>query len=116
MQSALAMALKSPMETKNDSWLAGEYKGAPTSSAGNGLIGATIHTEYGVSGKKDPCSNVIPAGANLREIMKSCYDISQEESLLQSMGRKMGININQLPKWLVSEVIKYSWCCQRQWS
>ena len=97
-------------------WL-GKQKGCLQVLRERGLIDATIHTEYGINGKKDLYGNVIP-GTNLREIMKSCYDFSHEETLLQSMGRKMGITIDRSPKChaeLAGEGIEYSWGCQKQW-
>ena len=50
--------------------------------------------------------------------MRGCYNFSHEETLLQSMGAKMGITIDRSPKChaeLAGEGIEYSWGCQKQW-
>ena len=97
-------------------WL-GKQKGCLQVLRERGLIDSTIYKSYGIDGKKNDFGNVIE-GTNLREIMRACYDFSHEETLLQSMGAKMGITIDRSPKCqaeLAGEGIEYSWGCQKQW-
>ena len=48
--------------------------------------------------------------------MANCVDFEVEESLLQSMGTKMGVIIDRMPKChceLAGEGMEYSWGCAK---
>jgi hypothetical protein len=48
--------------------------------------------------------------------MSNCFDFEEEESLLQSIGRKMGVLIDGTPKChckMAGERIEYSWGCAK---
>ena len=48
--------------------------------------------------------------------MSNCEDFEEEESLLQAMGREMGITVDRTPKChceLAGEGIEYAWGCSK---
>ena len=52
----------------------------------------------------------------LKYLLGNCTDFEEEESLLQAMGRKLGVTVNQTPKChceLAGEGIEYSWGCTK---
>jgi hypothetical protein len=52
----------------------------------------------------------------LKSLMASCFDFEKEETLLQSMGREMGVLVDRTPKCnceLAEEGIEYSWGCAK---
>jgi hypothetical protein len=55
---------------------------------------------------------------SLKSLLGSCVDFDEEETMLQSMGRKMGALINRTPKChpeLAGEGIEYSWGCAKNY-
>ena len=62
-----------------------------------GHIDETHLKQYTVNGKKD-AYGVIDLSTSLKNIVASCTDFAEEESLLQSMGRRMGVAIDRTPK------------------
>ena len=51
-------------------------------------------------------------------MLGSCKDFEEEESLLQSMGRKMGVLVDRTPKCdceLAGEGIEYAWGCSKNY-
>ena len=76
-----------------------------------GFIDETKLKDYTISGKKDAYGS-IDLTFSLKYLLSQCTDFAEEESLLQSMGRKMGVTIDQTPKCheeLAGEGIKYTW-------
>jgi hypothetical protein len=64
-------------------------------------------------GRKDQFG-VLQPHKSLKYLLGSCRDFQEEESLLQTRERKMGILVDRTPKchWkLVGEGIEYSWGC-----
>ncbi len=48
--------------------------------------------------------------------MSNCTDFEEEESLLQSMGRQMGVIIDRTPKChceMAGKGVEYSWGCAK---
>ena len=46
----------------------------------------------------------------------NCLDFEEEETLLQSMGKEMGVLVDRMPKChceLAGEGIEYSWGCAK---
>ena len=80
-----------------------------------GHIDETHLKQYTVNGKKD-ADGVIDLSKSLKNIVASCTDFAKEDSLLQSMGRKMSDAIDRTPKCyaeIAGEGIKYSWGYQK---
>ena len=68
-----------------------------------------------MDGRKD-AQGVLRPETSLKQLLAGCTDFKEEESLLQSMGRKMGVFIDQTPKChcvLAGEGIEYSWDCAK---
>ena len=66
---------------------------------------------YTIDGKKD-AYGVSQPEMSLEYLLGNCKDFEEEESLLQVMGRKMGVAIDRMPKChceLAGEGIEYSW-------
>ena len=52
----------------------------------------------------------------MKYLLSNCRDFEEEESMLQTMGRKMGILVDRTPKChceLAGEGIEYSWGCSK---
>jgi len=70
-----------------------------------------------MNGKKDRYG-IIQLQYSLKNLLRSCRDFQEEESLLQSMGRKMGVIVDRTPKChceLAGEGIEYSWGCAKNY-
>ena len=54
---------------------------------------------------------------SLKSLKGNCLDFEEEETLLQSMGREMGVLVDRTPKChhceLAGEGIEYSWGCTK---
>ncbi len=64
-----------------------------------------------MDGRKD-AFGVLQLTTSLTYLLSSCKDFEEEESLLQSMGRKMGVLMDHTPKChceLAGEGIEYTW-------
>jgi hypothetical protein len=80
-----------------------------------GWIDKTKLNKYTINGKQD-VFGVVDSEFSLKTLMANCRDFEEEETLLQSMGREMGISVDQTPKChckLAGEGIKYSWGCAK---
>ena len=64
---------------------------------GKGFIDVNNLSAYTIDGKKDEYG-VIQKETSLKHLMSNCTDFEEEESLLQSMGRQMGVMIDRTPK------------------
>jgi hypothetical protein len=76
-----------------------------------GFIDESNLHKYTQHGKVD-AFGVIQQEYSLHFLMSNCKDFLEEESLLQSMGRKMGVTIDRTPichAELAGEGIEYSW-------
>ena len=71
--------------------------------------------KYTIDGSKDGFG-IKQLDTSLKFLMANCVDFEEEESLLQSMGTKMGVIIDRTPKChceLAGEGIEYSWGCAK---
>jgi hypothetical protein len=67
--------------------------------------------QYTMDGGKDQFS-VHQPHTSLKYLLGSCRDFQEEESLLQTMGQKLGMTVDRTPKChceLAGEGIEYSW-------
>ncbi len=68
-----------------------------------------------IDGRKDAYGVVLP-NTSLKFMVSNLQDFEEEESLLQSMGRLMGVIIDRTPKChceFAGEGIEYSWGCSK---
>jgi hypothetical protein len=82
---------------------------------GSGFIDVNNLSAYTVDGRKDEYG-VIQKETCLKHLMLNCTDFEEEESLLQSMGRQMGVMIDCTPKChceMVGEGVEDSWGCAK---
>jgi hypothetical protein len=80
-----------------------------------GFVDVNNLSAYTVDGKKDEYG-VIQKETSLKHLMSNCTDFEEEESLLQSMGRQMGVMIDRTPKChceMAGEGVEYSWGCAK---
>jgi hypothetical protein len=80
-----------------------------------GFIDVTKLQQYTVDGKKDVYGVLVP-NTSLKFMVSNLLDFEEEESLLQSMGRSMGVVIDRTPKChceFAGEGIEYSWGCSK---
>jgi len=80
-----------------------------------GWIDETNLKHYSIKGRHDAWGLLIK-GSSLKILMSSCEDFEEEESLLQAMGREMGITVDRTPKChceLAGEGIEYAWGCSK---
>ena len=80
-----------------------------------GFIDSNNVPQYSMQGKKDAFGTV-QKETSLKYLMSNCQDFEEEETLLQSMGRSMGVMVDRTPKChceLAGEGIKYSWGCSK---
>ena len=73
------------------------------------------YQNYTITGKKNEYNLIIPE-TSLKLLMTSCTDFEEEETMLQSMGAKMGILVDRSPKChceIAGEGIEYSWACMK---
>ena len=80
-----------------------------------GFINEGNLQQYTVDGKKDAYGVLIP-NTSLKLMVSNLQDFEEEESLLQSMGRLMGVTIDRTPKChceFAGEGIEYSWGCSK---
>ena len=75
-----------------------------------GFIDALNLNQYTMDGRKEAY------GVHQKYLLGSCKDFKIEESLLQSIGRTMGMLVDQTPKChceLAGKGIEYSWGCAK---
>ena len=76
-----------------------------------GFINEEEKTKYTVDVKKDDFG-VKQNDKSLKYLLKNCVDFAEEESLLQTNARKMGVLVDRTPKChakIAGEGIEYSW-------
>ncbi len=82
-----------------------------------GLIDPHNLNQYTMDGRKDQFG-VLQPQTSLKHLLGSCRDFQEKESLLQTMGRKMGVLVDCTPKChceLAGEGIEYSWGCAKNY-
>ena len=70
---------------------------------------------YTLNGKQD-AFRFVQKDFSLKLLKGNCLDFEEEEILLQSMGREMGVLVDRTPKChceLAGEGIEYSWGCTK---
>ncbi len=70
---------------------------------------------YTIPGRKNEYNLIMPE-TSLKSLMASCTDFEEEETLLQHMGKTMGVVIDQTPRChaeIAGEGIEYSWGCAK---
>jgi hypothetical protein len=82
-----------------------------------GWIDESNIDQFTMDSRKDAFSVLQPT-TSLKYMLSSCKDFEEEESLLQSMGRKMGVLVDRTPKChceLAGEGIEYAWGCSKNY-
>jgi len=70
---------------------------------------------YTIPGRKNEYNLTMPE-TSLKSLMASCTDFEEEETLLQHIGKTMGVVFDRSPKChaeIASEGIEYSWGCAK---
>ena len=62
-----------------------------------GFIDSNNVPQYSMQGKKDAFGNV-QKETSLKYLLSNCQDFKEEETLLQSMGRSMGVMVDSVLK------------------
>jgi hypothetical protein len=97
-------------------WM-GKQKGILQVLWERGFIDEANINQYTMDGRKD-AFGVHQPQTSLKHLLSSCTDFEEEESLLQSMGRRMGVLVDRTPKChceLAGEGIEYSWGCSKNY-
>jgi len=71
---------------------------------------------YMLNGKHD-AFGFMQKDFSLKSLKGNCLDFEEEETLLQSMGKEMGVLVDRTPKChceLAGEGIEYSWSCAKK--
>jgi hypothetical protein len=93
----------------------GKPKGVEQILWERGWIDGSKRNKYTMSGRKDS-KGILQNETSLFLLMSNCVDFEGEDSLLQSMGREMGVLVDHTPKChceLAGEGIEYSWGCAK---
>ncbi len=80
-----------------------------------GIVDESRLSEYTINERQNGYGIVDKTFA-LKSLMANCLDFEEEETLLQSMGREMGVLVDQTPKChfeMAGEGIEYSWGCAK---
>jgi hypothetical protein len=80
-----------------------------------GFIDVNDVSKYTLNGRQD-ASGILMKETSLTYLMSNCQDFEDEESLLQTMGREMGVLVDRTPKChceLAGEGIEYTWGCSK---
>jgi hypothetical protein len=119
-QAAQARGIPTTEEYEDilEGWL-GKLKGLLQVCWEHGLLDPNkkIDKAYTVNGRKDALG-ILNLDYSLKSLLGSCVDFDEEETMLQSMGRKMGALIDRTPKChpeLAGEGIEYSWGCAKNY-
>ena len=73
------------------------------------------YQSYSIKGYTDQFGNHRP-DTSLKELMSSCMDFVEEETMLQSIARDLGVRVDRTPKChceLAGEGIEYAWACSK---
>ena len=103
------------IEQKNVEGWEGKQKGLLQVLWERGFIDVNHLSAYTIDGRKD-AYGVVQKETSLKHLMTNCTDFEEEESLLQSMGRRMGILVDRTPKChceMAGEGVEYSWGCAK---
>ena len=80
-----------------------------------GIVDESRLSDYTINGRQNGYGIVDKTFA-LKSLMANCLDFEEEETLLQSMGREMGVLVDRTPKChceMAGEGIEYSWGCAK---
>ena len=80
-----------------------------------GFIDELRLENYMLNGKHD-AFGFVQKDFSLKSLKGNCLDFEEEETLLQSMGKEMGVLVDRTPKChceLAGEGIEYSWGCAK---
>jgi hypothetical protein len=80
-----------------------------------GIVNETRLLDYTINGRQNGYC-VVDKTFALKSLMASCLDFEEEETLLQSTGREMGVLVDWTPKChceLAGKGIEYSWGCAK---
>ncbi len=77
-------------------WM-GKQKGILQVLWERGFINEANISQYMMDGRKD-AFGVHQPQTSLKDLLSSCMDFEEEESLLQSMGQRMGVLVDRTPK------------------
>ena len=111
----MGVPLKTPEEDEIIEGWVGQPKGMLQVLWERGFIDESNLKSYTIAGKKD-AFGAVDLSTSLKSILGNCTDLAEEECLLQSMGRKMGIIIDRTPKChaeIAGEGIEYTWGFQK---
>jgi len=75
----------------------------------------TAYQNYSIKGYNNQFGNHRPE-TSLKELMSSCKDFVEEETMLQSIARDLGVRVDRTPKChceLAGEGIEYAWACSK---
>ena len=104
------------METEIKEGWEGKAKGMEQILWERGWIDVTRpRKDYTKLGTKDSMGS-IQKDTSLLELVANCSDFENEETMLQTKGRDMGMLVDRTPKChceLVGEGIEYSWGCAK---
>ena len=81
-----------------------------------GFIDELRLENYMLNGKHD-AFGFVQKDFSLKLLKGNCLDFEEEETLLQSMGKEMGVLVDRTPKChceLAGEGIEYSWSCAKK--
>ena len=105
------ISLKSdPKPVIREGWC-GKAKGMFQILWERGLINEAEKNKYTVDAKKD-AFGVKQNSQSLKYLLENCVDFAEEESLLQTNARKMGVLVDRTPKChaeIAGEGIEYTW-------
>jgi hypothetical protein len=90
--------------------MGGKTKRPPQVLWERGIVDETRLSEYIINGRQNGYG-VLDKSFAFKSLMASCLDFEEEETLLQSTGREMGVLVDRTPKChceLAGEGIEYS--------
>jgi hypothetical protein len=80
-----------------------------------GYIDMNKLTSYTLTGRKDELGNV-DLSLSLRHLMAMCSDFLNEESMMEHVGAKIGVEVMLTPKChaeIAGEGVEYMWACSK---
>jgi hypothetical protein len=109
------VSVSETMENIEEGWL-GKPKGLKQILYERGFIDPRNPGKYTMAGSK--VDGEINKSTSLLHLMSTCTDFVNEETLLQTMARKMGVTIDRTPKChpeMAGEGVEYAWGCAKQY-
>jgi hypothetical protein len=87
-----------------------------TTNVCTSIVGESRLSDYTINGTRQNGYRIVDKTFALKSLMANCLDFEEEETLLQSMGREMGVLVDRTPKChceMAGEGIEYSWGCAK---